>query len=138
VRWSGIFLELVDLINGSLRSGRNVDVRYSRVRQKILQEDFMKIILMVAAVFSALALADISAQQWGSSQIDASNVTDTKTLPYLLTMGPDPGGHTGATVTPETSKTGQSAVDSARQAASGSSTEKSGPPVDSAQQAKKQ
>ena len=98
----------------------------------------MRIILMVAAVFSVLALADISAQQWASSPIDTSKVTDTNTLPYLLSMGPDPGGHTGATVTPETSKTGQPAVDSARQAATGSSTEKSGPPVDSSQQAKKQ
>jgi hypothetical protein len=98
----------------------------------------MKIILMVAAVFSVLALADISAQRWGSSQIDTSNVTDKNKLPYLLTMGPDPGGHTGATVTPDTSKTGQPTVDSARQAASGSSTEKSGPPVDNSQQVKKQ
>jgi hypothetical protein len=97
----------------------------------------MKIILMVAAVFSVPALADISAQQWRSGQLDISNLTDTNKSPYLLTMGPDPGGHTGATVTPETSKTGQGAVDSARQAASGSSTEKSGPPVDSSQQDKK-
>ena len=30
-----------------------------------------------------------------------------------LSMGPDPGGHTGATVTPETSKTGQPSHDAA-------------------------
>src|SRR5215207_2070818 len=30
-----------------------------------------------------------------------------------LSMGPDPGGHTGATVTPETSKTGQPSQDAA-------------------------
>jgi hypothetical protein len=30
-----------------------------------------------------------------------------------LSMGPDPGGHTGATVTPETSKTGQPSHDGA-------------------------
>jgi len=98
----------------------------------------MKIALIVAAVFSVLALADISAQQWRSSQIGNLNVADTTKLPYLLTMGPDPGGHTGATVTPETSKTGQPAVDSARATASGGKTESSGPPVSDPQQARKQ
>jgi len=53
-------------------------------------------------------------------------------------MGPDPGGHTGATVTPETSKTGQGPVDSARQPASGSKTETNAPPVNTSQQSKKQ
>ena len=42
-------------------------------------------------------------------------------------MGPDPGGHTGATVTPETTKTGSSTVDSARQSASGNKTETNEP-----------
>jgi hypothetical protein len=67
----------------------------------------MKIVLVVAAAFSVLALADITAQQWGSSQVEHSNVSGTTKLPDLLSMGPDPGGHTGATVTPETTKTGQ-------------------------------
>jgi hypothetical protein len=97
----------------------------------------MKIVLIVAVMFSVLALADISAQQWGSSQIESSNVTGTTKLPDLLSMGPDPGGHTGATVTPETSKTGQPAVDSARATASGGKTESSGPPVNSTPQSKK-
>lgn len=45
-------------------------------------------------------------------------------LPLIaLAMGPDPGGHSGATVTPETTKTDSPAVDSARQSASGSKTE---------------
>ena len=98
----------------------------------------MKIALIVAAVFSVLVLADMSAQQWGPSQIGNSNVIYTTKLPYLLTMGPDPGGHTGATVTPETSKTGQPAVDSARATASGGKTESSAPPVSEVRQAKKQ
>jgi hypothetical protein len=93
-----------------------------------MQEDFMKIALLIA-VFSVLALADLSTQQ--------IETTGTIPSPYLVSMGPDPGGHTGATVTPETSKTGQPAVDSARQAASGSSTEKIAPPADTSQQAKK-
>lgn len=98
----------------------------------------MKIALIVAAVFSVLALADISAQQWGSSQVGIPNVTGQVEPPYLVSMGPDPGGHTGATVTPETSKTGQPAVDSARTTASGGKTESSGPPVSDPKQAKKQ
>jgi hypothetical protein len=98
----------------------------------------MKFVLIVAAVFSVLALADISAQQWGSSQLENPNVTGMTKLPDLLSMGPDPGGHTGATVTPETTKTGQPAVDSARTTASGGKTESSGPPVTDPQQARKQ
>ena len=97
----------------------------------------MKIVLVIA-VFSVLALADLSVQQWDSSQIETSNVTGTNTVPYRVSMGPDPGGHTGATVTPDTSKTGQPAVDSARQTTSGSNTEKSGAAADSSQQVKKQ
>lgn len=38
-------------------------------------------------------------------------------------MGPDPGGHTGATVTPETTKTDRATVDSARKSNSGNKTE---------------
>ena len=96
----------------------------------------MKFVFIVAAVFFVLAFADISAQQWGSGQIENSNVTSTTKLPDLLSMGPDPGGHTGATVTSETTKTGQPAVDGARQSASGGKTESSGPPVNTSQQSK--
>ena len=97
----------------------------------------MKFALIVAAVFSVLALVDISVQQWGSSQVENSNVTGTTKLPDLLSMGPDPGGHTGATVTPETTKTGQPAVDGARESASGGKTESSGPPGNGSPQSKK-
>ena len=44
-----------------------------------------------------------------------------------LAMGPDPGGHTGAGVTPETTKTDQPAVDAARKAASGGKVENNTP-----------
>ena len=40
-----------------------------------------------------------------------------------IAMGPDPGGHSGATVTPETTKTDSPAVDAARQSTAGSKTE---------------
>jgi hypothetical protein len=97
----------------------------------------MKFVLIVAALFSVTALTLISAQQWGLSQIENSNITGTTKLPELLSMGPDPGGHTGATVTPETTKTGQPAVDGARKTASGGRTENAGPPVNDSQQSKK-
>jgi hypothetical protein len=101
------------------------------------QEDVMKFVLIVAALLSLPALAGISAQQLESSQIENPAVSGTNNAPKLLAMGPDPGGHTGATVTPETTKTGQPAVDSAREAASGSRTENSGPPINGAGDSKK-
>ena len=45
----------------------------------------------------------------------------------VCAMGPDPGGHTGAGVTPETTKTDNSAVDAARTAKSSGKVENSGP-----------
>lgn len=44
-----------------------------------------------------------------------------------LAMGPDPGGHTGATVTPETTRADREEVDKARKAASGTRTETNDP-----------
>ena len=52
-------------------------------------------------------------------------------------MGPDPGGHTGATVTPETTKTDRPNVDSARQTTSGSKTETNAASESSTQARKK-
>jgi hypothetical protein len=45
----------------------------------------------------------------------------------VFAMGPDPGGHTGAGVTPETTKTDQPAVDAARKAAAGGKVENNSP-----------
>jgi hypothetical protein len=44
-----------------------------------------------------------------------------------LAMGPDPGGHTGAGVTPETTKTGRPEVDAARTSASAGKVENNAP-----------
>ena len=54
-----------------------------------------------------------------------------------LAMGPDPGGHTGATVTPETTRTDRAEVDAARKSASGSKTETNGPSQEPKQPRKK-
>jgi hypothetical protein len=54
-----------------------------------------------------------------------------------LAMGPDPGGHTGATVTPETTRTDRTDVDAARKSASGSKTETNGSPQEPKQAPKK-
>jgi len=53
-----------------------------------------------------------------------------------LAMGPDPGGHTGATVTPDTTKTDRPAVDAARKSTSGAKTE-TNEPASQPQQARK-
>lgn len=97
----------------------------------------MKIVFIVAAVLSVVGFAGILTQEWRLSQIGNSTFSGATKAFNLMTMGPDPGGHTGATVTPETTKTGQPAVDSARAAASGGTTENSGPPIDSSTQSKK-
>lgn len=47
-----------------------------------------------------------------------------------LAMGPDPGGHSGATVTPETTKTDNKGVDSARETRSPGKTESVQPAKD--------
>ncbi len=52
-------------------------------------------------------------------------------------MGPDPGGHTGATVTPETTRTDRPQVDAARKSNSGSTTETNGAPAKKATQARR-
>ncbi len=57
--------------------------------------------------------------------------------PERLAMGPDPGGHSGATVTPETTKTDSPAVDAARKSSSGSKTETNDSAGSSAQVKKK-
>lgn len=97
----------------------------------------MKFMPIVAALFSLSALAAIPAQQQGASQIGNPGITGTTRFDQL-SMGPDPGGHTGATVTPESTKTGQPVVDSARETASGGRTENSGPPLNGTRQSKKQ
>lgn len=62
----------------------------------------MKLILVVALVFPLFANAASGER---------------------LAMGPDPGGHTGATVTPETTRTDNPAIDAARESASANRTE---------------
>jgi hypothetical protein len=105
--------------------------------RQFLQENVMKFALIVVTVFAVLVLADISTHRWGSHKFNHTSPIATTELPNLLSMGPDPGGHTGATVTPETTKTGQPAVDGARAAASGGKTESSGPSVTSSEKSKK-
>lgn len=52
--------------------------------------------------------------------------------PSVLAMGPDPGGHTGAKVTPQTTKTDRPHVDQKREQTSGSRTETNAPDAGSA------
>jgi hypothetical protein len=67
-----------------------------------------------AIVLQAVAIAtvSVSATSSGMRQDDSNQagiiITHSEQKsPIQLSMGPDPGGKTGATVTPETTKTGQ-------------------------------
>ena len=69
---------------------------------------------ITAVVFQSVAIATVSvlATNSGMRQDDSNQagiiVTHSEQRsPTQLSMGPDPGGKTGATVTPETTKTGQ-------------------------------
>jgi len=67
-----------------------------------------------ATLFQAVAIATVSAlaTSSGMRQDDSNQAViivphSEQRSPIQLSMGPDPGGKTGATVTPETTKTGQ-------------------------------
>ena len=67
-----------------------------------------------ATLFQAVAIATVSAlaTSSGMRQDDSNHAGiivphSEQRSPVQLSMGPDPGGKTGATVTPETTKTGQ-------------------------------
>jgi len=78
-----------------------------------------KTLVIVASLFPIAASAAVSvltpSQQVPSEQSRSAAVVSTHGTWRFdqLSMGPDPGGHTGATVTPETSKTGQPSQDAA-------------------------
>ena len=78
-----------------------------------------KSLIIILSMFSAAAFAGmplgLQSDQYKSY------------LPLLMAMGPDPGGHTGAGVTPETTKTGRPEVDAARNSASGGKVENNSP-----------
>jgi hypothetical protein len=97
----------------------------------------MRFTLLVAILLLSPAISAIAASSRESTQI-LDEAACARALPEIISMGPDPGGHTGATVTPETTKTGNSAVDSAREARSGSNTEILSAPVDESRPVKKE
>ena len=65
---------------------------------------------------------------FGGTSVDLQPEQPARVAPLLIAMGPDPGGHTGAGVTPETTKTGRPEVDAARTTASGGKVENNSPP----------
>jgi hypothetical protein len=74
--------------------------------------------IIIAIFFPSTAFAAISGlasstQTPTHEQSQSASVNGTHGAPVSdqLSMGPDPGGKTGATVTPETSKTGQPSHD---------------------------
>jgi hypothetical protein len=75
--------------------------------------------LIIVSMFSAAAFA--------GTPSDLQSHRFESNAPLLIAMGPDPGGHTGAGVSPETTKTGSPEVDAARKAESGGKVENNSP-----------
>lgn len=78
-----------------------------------------KSLIIILSMFSAAAFA--------GTPSDSHPDQLSGNTPLLIAMGPDPGGHTGAGVTPETTKTDRPEVDAARNAASGAKVENNSP-----------
>jgi hypothetical protein len=72
-----------------------------------------KLLIVVASLCPAAALAAQPAVVLDSFQMSNPHQDSTANAPMRLSMGPDPGGKSGATVNAETSKTGLPSVDSA-------------------------
>ena len=81
-----------------------------------------KSFIIVASLFPAVVLAAQSAVVLDTLQMPNAHQSIVAHAPIRLSMGPDPGGKTGATVNPETTKTGLPSVDSATTANSSSGT----------------
>ena len=73
----------------------------------------IRAVIIFAIFFSTAAAATLKTQQLSPNQSTTAAKTHSADAFNQLGMGPDPGGKTGATVTPETTKTGQSPVDGA-------------------------
>ena len=69
--------------------------------------------IIIAIFFSSAAAAALETQHLSPNQSTTAARTHSAEAFNQLSMGPDPGGKTGATVTPETTKTGQPPVDGA-------------------------
>jgi hypothetical protein len=109
----------VTRIHGTPSGGNRRHTAFAISPHPVLQENPMsRLLFIILSMFSAFALAGMPVA-----------VQPTQ---LLLAMGPDPGGHTGAGVTPETTKTDRPGVDAARQSASGGKVE-SNTPSDSTQ-----
>jgi hypothetical protein len=77
-----------------------------------------KTAVIIAILFAGIAVAAMLAftpgmqtQQSGRSQSVSTLSTYATRVSNQLSMGPDPGGKTGDTVTPTTTKTGQPSAD---------------------------
>jgi hypothetical protein len=86
-------------------------------------------ILLPGTAFAAMPVLTPSAQTQHSEQSQSEGVVGTHGagVSKQLSMGPDPGGKTGDTVTPTTTKTGQASADGTDDS-SQSSASSAGPP----------
>jgi hypothetical protein len=71
-----------------------------------------KTAVVIAILFPVAGFAALPVLAWSEHSRSASVAgTHGARVPEQLSMGPDPGGKTGATVTPNTTKTGQPSSD---------------------------
>src|SRR5262245_31306607 len=70
--------------------------------------------ILVALLFPSSPLdAESAVRRDVQIQMSVAHQSTATSVPIMLSMGPDPGGKTGATVNSETTKTGQPSVDNA-------------------------
>jgi hypothetical protein len=83
-------------------------------------------LIIVASLFPAAALAAQPPVVLDTFQMPNANQSIAAHAPIRLSMGPDPGGKTGATVNSDTSKTGQPSVDGTASSNSSSASNAAG------------
>lgn len=74
-----------------------------------------RFVVVAMMTLSAAALLPLSGAAHQSRHMPASDL--------VLSMGPDPGGHSGEQVTPKSTKTGRADIDEKREQASGDKVE---------------
>jgi len=85
-------------------------------------------LIIVASLFPAATLAVQPAVVLDTLQMPNAHQSVATHAPIRLSMGPDPGGKTGATVNSDTTKTGQPSTDGAASSNSSSTSNAVGGP----------
>lgn len=73
--------------------------------------------------FAVVAMIALSVSAWYPLPGGAQQSRHLAVSDLVLSMGPDPGGHSGEQVTPKSTKTGRADIDEKREQASGDRVE---------------